>query len=378
MTMLTDSKITSDPLPLTLVFDLGGTWWRVGLLSGKQDVPILSCTPAINWRNKQAPIEQLQQELVDFVIGRAKDYLPVYNFLAVGISLGAAIDGRTGMVLASAPLWGPDVAPLDLLASLRQQLPDLTWAILNDVSALAAALLTRRLPGRRRKAAAVTISSRIAYRTIDLRSGRIPLDPDHGLQGEIGHLPCQFVLDGRTVTATCECGTADHLAAFSSGRGMEKLLGWLPEAEWLRRESLTSQALVANFAKAVRQGNARALTLLDEFTHPLARILLYQATLDPEVDHTVLSGGVVDGFGDAYLASLLRNLQNDGLYGISDRDPSYFARRFYRSSDTEFDALRGARRGSPRRAAVCRRGSSPRSLSSRAISPGLAPSRHRA
>ncbi|MFD9428886.1 MULTISPECIES: ROK family protein [unclassified Streptomyces] len=324
-----------------LVFDLGGSWWRVGLFTDERQVHLIRREPAVNRSSADRPVPVLQQELVDFVLRHTRAYLRERALLRVGISLGAAMNGQTGRVLASAPMWGPELAPFDLLAVLRDELPGLAWGVLNDVSALAVALRAR-MPAGGRKAAAVTVSSGIAYRTIDLRTGHIPLDPEHGLQGEIGHLPVDFVMEGRRVEAQCECGASGHLAAFSSGRGIEELLGVLPEAAWLRAGSDAPAGPVAAFGVAVRRGDPRALRLLDAFTRPLSRILLAQTTLDPEVGHTVLSGGVVDGLEGHYLSSLLRNLMADGLYGISHADPHYFRRRFAVGSPDGLDPLRGA------------------------------------
>ncbi len=77
-------------------------------------------------------------------------------------------------------------------------------------------------------------------------------------------------------------------------------------------------------------------------TAPLAEVLLVQACLNPEVEYTVLTGGVVDGLGDPYLDSLRGNLGRLGLYGISDRDPDYFAPRILRGRSDGLCALRGA------------------------------------
>ncbi|CCH32529.1 ROK family protein [Actinosynnema sp. NPDC047251] len=330
------STVALGPRHPVLAFDLGGSWWRVGLLTDACAVRLLCRVPAVNHRNTAKPVPGLQADLVDFVVERTREQRRRHGFDAVGVSLGAALNGHTGEVLGSAPLWGGGTAPFNLAAALREALPDVRWTVLNDVSALAVELLAHSLPGRR--ATAVTVSSGIACRTIDLRTGHIPLDPVHGVQGEIGHLPARFTALGREVRAHCECGAPDHLAAFSSGRGIEALLRELPEARPLRDRS--PDDVVGAFTAAVRGGDPRARSLLDDFTRPLAEVLLHQAVLDPGVERTVLSGGVVDGLGDHYRDSLLRNLAALGLYGIDD--PAYFARRITRASDDGLAALRGA------------------------------------
>ena len=324
-----------------LVFDLGGSWWRVGVLTGASDIELLDRVAAVNRVDTGKSADAIQRELVDFVVDRTRRWTDQHSVRVVGISIGAAIDGRTGSIIASAPLWGPEATDFDLVARLRAILPEVSWAILNDVSALACALLEGASAGPGGKVAAVTISSGIAYRTIDVDSGRIPADAVHGLQGEIGHLPSWMTIAGRPVSADCECGAANHVAAFSSGRGILQLLGRLPEARWLRGEDGDARRVLRDFGAAVAGRDPRAVELLDAFTGPLALVLLYQATLNPEVDQTVLTGGVVDSLGDHYVASLQRNLSRDGLYLISDRDPGYFAARIARGPDDGLQPLRG-------------------------------------
>jgi len=262
----------------------------------------------------------------------------------VGVSLGAAMDGRIGRVLTSAPLWGPGRAEFSPADELARRLGGERCAVVNDVSALAYALLCAGSPVTGAMAAALTVSTGIAYRTIDLRSGHIPLDPDHGLQGEIGHLPAHFHHRGQAFDADCDCGAPNHVSSFSSGRGMERILRTLPDVPGLPqdRSGLRPEDLVQLFGVAVEEHRPGATDLLDAFTRPLAHVLLCQATLNPDVGGTVLTGGVADGLGDAYRESLLRNLNDLELYEISQQDPSYFSRRIVRGIGDGLDALRGA------------------------------------
>jgi hypothetical protein len=165
-----------------LVFDLGGSWWRVGVLTGAADLRPLGRVAAVNRVRTGKSASAVLHELAEFVVESTRGLAALHPFRAVGVSIGAAVDGHTGSVIASAPLWGPEVTDFDLAARLREGLPDISWVILNDVSALAFAVLADHPAGPGGKAAAVTVSSGIAYRTVDMRSGHIPLDPAHGLQ----------------------------------------------------------------------------------------------------------------------------------------------------------------------------------------------------
>ncbi len=64
------------------------------------------------------------------------------------------------------------------------------WWVVNDVTSLALAIaaISRVGDSGLRRITAVTVSSGIAARTIDVASGEVLLDRAHGVQGEIGHL----------------------------------------------------------------------------------------------------------------------------------------------------------------------------------------------
>ncbi|WP_197688101.1 MULTISPECIES: ROK family protein [unclassified Actinoplanes] len=311
-----------------LVFDLGGTWFRVGLSHIDGSVTLLGRYPAISRAtHPELPVAELQQRMVSFIV----DECVRHASTDVGISIGAAVNGHTGLVLSSAPLWGPGTWELPLTQKLCEALPAVRYSVVNDVSAQALSLLDETASSDS-MAAALTVSSGIAYRTIDLASGHIPLDPDHGVQGEIGHLPSAFPWRGTYLSAVCECGVQDHVSAFSSGRAIEQLLPRLAGPDWN----------IAAFGEACRSGDALALELLDAFTLPLSTVLLYQATLNPQVRHTVLLGGVVDELGEIYRDSVLKNLARLGLYEVTSRDSGYFDRRIKIGNGDGLEALKGA------------------------------------
>jgi 2-epi-5-epi-valiolone 7-kinase len=340
---VSSARRRSDPV---IVLDLGGTWFRAGFMHSDDRVEMLLRERAISIASKPWPVADLQRGLVDFVlesvehVGRLieKNHGPATR--NVSVAIGAAIDMTTGKVLASAPLWGAEGCGLDLAAILDQSKPEFTWRVVNDVSALAVALLKQPRPAGVAGAAALTVSSGIAYRSIDVRTGKIPYDRTYGLQGEIGHLPTDISWRGRRLDMVCDCGAQSHVSSISSGRALPALLNALPEAA---RFTDTGESEVRErFGRAVALADPLAIELLDLFTLPVARAVLYQATLNPGIAWTVLNGGVVLGLAPHYLNSLLRNLNTLGLYRISDEDPTYFSRRIVMGNSDGLDVMRGA------------------------------------
>jgi 3-dehydroquinate synthetase/predicted NBD/HSP70 family sugar kinase len=329
----------AEPSTGVLAFDLGATWFRSavvdgGRLGGIRRVPALGRAA-----DPRASVGELEWRLVDHIldeVARRRAQSDGEPPATVGISLGAAVHGRSGLVLASAPLWGPGAAPFDLAAALRSAEPACRWVVLNDVSAAALAFATMSWAADRRKLAAVTLSTGIALRTVEVATGRIAADRGHGLQGEIGHVPVEVQVGGRQLSLPCDCGAHDHLSAFLSGRGIARVLavtGHLNE----RDDPL------AAFAAAVRSGDRDSLALLDALAMPLARILLDLAVLDPECELVVLYGGVARGLGEPLRRSVVRNLAGLGLYGVSDRDPDFFERRIRLVDGDDFGLLGAAR-----------------------------------
>ncbi|WP_282692986.1 ROK family protein [Streptomyces sp. CC208A] len=348
------------------VFDVGGTsirqaWWlREGELRARTSRP----SPSFR-RFPGADVRELRAMMVRELC----DAVPETPDPVVGISFGAALDHRSGTVYASAPLWGGHDEPYDLRAALTARRPDVQWHIVNDVTA--ALLHAAADPGRagHRKVLLATISSGIACRVIDRRRGLIPVD-DHGLQGEIGHLPAHAELAGRPVGLDCDCGRPRHLAAYSSGPGIARMADVLRRREparWSasRLGKLTADGLDFETAlrralderdesegRGEREGRGRqderesrgdlAVELLDAVTAPVADVLRTAFCLDPEIDEAVLTGGVVHGLGHHYRAALLGHLTRQGLYLTGERTPGWWERRITVSRPGEADSLAGA------------------------------------
>ncbi len=330
-----------------LAFDLGGTWFRRAVVGSRPgDIRFLAETPAISTRNFAEPPLELQEKMIACIVDDARSVHARTGVNTASVAVGAAVDMNTGHIRSSAPLWGALVCDLDLSAELSARAPEFSWFVLNDVTALAMFLLRFPILGKPRYAAAMTISTGVAYRTIDLQTGHIPVDSDHGLQGEIGHLPVDAFWRGQAIEAQCDCGAINHLSAFSSGRGLEKLVRQTTEFQPSRGQVSPARHgeadVLKDFAAAVADGHSLALEVLDLSTAPVAKVLAYQMTLNPEVRFTIINGGVPIGIGSPYLKSLVGHLVKFGYYGMPSADASYFLRRLAIGSSDGLDGLRGA------------------------------------
>jgi predicted NBD/HSP70 family sugar kinase len=270
------------------VLDIGGTHVRWAPWSPEQGLGEVRRVPSPSFsRCAHASVDELQAMLVRAIA----DAVPPGG--VAGVSFGAALDHRTGTVYASAPLWGAHARPFNLLTALRAARPDVRWHVVNDVTAALLHLASTPCARDLRKILLATISTGIACRTIDQRTGEIPVDCC-GLQGEIGHLPATVTIDGVPVELCCDCGQPWHVAAFSSGPGIRRL------GEVLRQ----------------RRGGYWE-------SSALGLVMRTALCLDPEIDLVAFTGGVVVGLGEHYRAALLAHLIREGLYLTSEREPGW-------------------------------------------------------
>jgi threonine dehydrogenase-like Zn-dependent dehydrogenase/predicted NBD/HSP70 family sugar kinase len=334
-----------------IAFDIGGTWFRSGFFTPGGQLCEVTRTKAVNFKSyPELTVPQMQQALTDYLVGevrRLSAQAPTRRPRRASISMGAALDGRTGYIWNSGPLWGPQSKPFDLAQALRAQAPDVHWLVVNDVTAALMWHVARAsMPPA--KATLITVSSGIGARTWDGHRRVIPLDPVSGTQGEIGHLSISFHVNERRVERSCDCGGPNHLNAFCSGSGIERLLPLFADAfsEDYQSSSLAgyepSRLGFAELIGSAQREERFAARVLETVTLPLAEILLTMLTLDPEVDRIILTGGVVHSLAPHYMVSLLRNLERLGLYQISDREPRFFQERLYVGQSDDMAGLLGA------------------------------------
>jgi|GEM_PF-894366 len=337
-----------------IVFDIGGTWFRSGILLSNSRLIDVTKTPAVNYRtHPNQKVSELQTSLMVYLTKEARRLRSDFSgtrLRTVGVSMGAALNAHTGLILNSGPLWGPECKPFDLKRNLAKRDPSFNWLILNDISAALIRHVADINCEQYKKVSLVTVSTGIGARAIDVRTHVMPLDPRHGIQGEIGHIPIEFTFRGARIERVCDCGGRNHLNAFCSGRGIESLLETLPRKYPNASRRITPSRFLkgktplsfSSFAHAVKREDEWARELLDAVTLPLARLLVTAFTFDPEMSVVFVTGGVVDTLGEHYRRSLLKNLNAIGLYQITGREPSFFGKRVRTGIHDDRSGLIGA------------------------------------
>ena len=324
------------------VIDIGGTYMRWAQWSAEKGVGSRTSIPTPGFhQHPDVPVQQLQQRLVTAI-----SEIPVSGQdRTVGISFGAAMNHRNAMVYASAPLWGAHNVPFDLHSALIRVRPDVKWHVVNDVTAALLHIISTPLCAQDQKVMLLTISTGIAARTIDRATKHIPFD-SCGLQGEIGHLPATTRLRGEAVNLLCDCGESNHLASFSSGRGIARMADLFKvrqPQEWagskLGRAIEGGSHFEQAFISALNENDPVAKALLSAVTSPVADVLRTALCLDPGLDKIVLSGGVAVSLGEHYRSAILEHLRAAGLYLTSHLDFDWTATRIVIA---QADCLAGA------------------------------------
>lgn len=331
--------------PLRITFDLGGTWFRSAVVTETGVLAEIKLIPGVNYERYQESIEELENRILRYLLQQTDEYLNHREGEEVElyVSFGAAVNHRTSVILGSGPVFGPTPTRFDIVKKFEEIRPGYRIVVVNDITALLIGFVSENTCCRElRKVAAITVSSGIGARTVDMRDGRIAIDDSNGLQGEIGHVPIEFTAFGAPVKADCDCGGKDHLNAFCSGRGIERLAGTLDEVrQFVPRPWQGGAGLYESWRSGLEAKRWECRAFLEDVVRPVSRCILMMLTLDPELDMLVLTGGVIAGLAPFYGQTLLRLAAEEGPY-LQPNPTQFLSDRIRFISEDPDICMRGA------------------------------------
>ena len=313
-----------------LTFDIGGTWTRFGIDDGFAECKLLDRIATPSYANGEQNSEHSRAELIQLIrdqIDRFTQHNHNTTIQNVAISLGAALNGNTGTIYFSGPLWGSSRSDnFDFSLELKHIFPAITFHIVNDITAHLLWYIRKNSNINSGKTVLITLSTGIGCRTFDHDSKSIPLDADFGIQGEIGHLPTTPTINGRSFEAVCDCGGENHLSAFCSGSGVVKhwqqyrnlILQATPNSAIRDLSSFDSQTI----NMLIRDNDAGAKLFIAALVQPIGNLILTMLTMEPAIKEIALTGGLLESLQPNYLCALQTHLNKAGLYIISDFDRS--------------------------------------------------------
>ena len=254
--------------------DLGGTYLKVGLVSGRGEVTRFQRLPARAREHADAPLEVIAQAVADL------RRIAAGPLAGIGLGCPGVIDPASGALVGRTPHL-PHWDSLPLRALLTERLGT-SLAVENDANL--AALAEHRVGAARGARVSLTITVGTGIGCGVIVEGRV-LRGAHGGAGELGHLP----LDGRF---PCRCGVPGCVEPECSGSGLVARAG---------EAGLAVPDAAAVFAAAAA-GDPRATRLVERMTDRLGALIAAAVQLlDPEV---VVIGGGVSNAGEALLAPL--------------------------------------------------------------------------
>lgn len=266
-----------------LVFDLGGTWLRVGLADARG---------RLLERRRRATPQNGPDAVIAAMVAAALELDPERTAVGIGIAAPGPLDPAAGMVLTMPNLAGWRDVPLAAL--LAKALGRPTW-LHNDASLAALGEAHLGAGSGADPLVYLTLSTGIGGGIVS--GGRL-FEGRHGLAGELGHI----LLD--PAGPTCGLRHAGCLEALSSGSALARLArlalaagevaSGSPLAEMARVAAVPPDA--AMLAAAAEQGDAWALAAWQAAGRALGRGLASIInTLDPE--RIVLGGGLTAAWG---------------------------------------------------------------------------------
>jgi len=302
-----------------LLFDLGGTYLRAGVLDHDGRIQAVARTRIANVADGLTS-DLIWERITDTMLEYEHQHRSrVAEDAPVVISFPGPI-GRGRKILQAPTVAGAEDRTFDLPGEVAR-VTGRRVEVLNDVSA-AAWLLAEATSAQR--FLVVTVSSGIGSKLFDRCHASGVLDfPPHA--GEIGHV----VVDDSVDAPLCDCGGRGHLGATASGRGIERII----RREALARPLLFQQsACVQHFGAdaenlnneehivpAALHGDAWVAGIVRDCTRPLVRSLLTVA-MAVGLEKIFVMGGFANALGSWYLA-LLRDLASElSRYDVARRN----------------------------------------------------------
>lgn len=337
-----------------ITFDIGGTWFRSGLFTDKQELLDYRKDIAINFKNNpDSSSRELQTALCDFIIRRCLEIKTEFGnkkISNVSISMGAALNGNNGIIYNSGPLWGKDSEEYDLATALSSRIKELDFHVINDVTAALYANIDRFDNEYSKRIALITVSSGIAMRVYDKDKSIVSINEITGLQGEIGHIPIKFMFRDEAVSLNCDCGNLNHLNAFCSGRGIIKLIKELKQKypEDFKTSTLSkvdfsnADSIFNAFVKSLEVADIISNEILCSITDAIIEVLVCALVVDPEISKIIITGGVTKTLHRYFIDSLNKSFHKVGMYQVSNRFPNFLSDMWIVSEDNDVDGMIGS------------------------------------
>ncbi len=322
----------------SLVVDIGGTHIRCAVADENAALTNVQKKTITDFANRRSSLRVWKE-----ITGIIAEY-ELANKKTLTKEAPAVISFPGPVAYPSHVLSAPTIVGKDAeMPDMQKEITQLTGRrayIINDISA-ATWHISRTITSDR--FLVVTVSSGIGSKLFDRRHPH-PVFDNVPFAGEIGHVK----VDASDNAPSCDCGGRGHLAAFSSGRGIERFARLRANTEknhferslCVTRYNAAAETLTneAHIVPAALLHDEWTLEVIRQCTGPLARVLL-TVTAACGLDKIVVIGGFALSLGQLYLDILQSEMVGNCDFNIlSDKLPELLVM----GSRDEEACLRGA------------------------------------
>lgn len=298
--MVNDYAFTIQEGMNILVFDIGGTGFRVGMYNDSVlvGISIMESPSFLKFPDKR--IEELQFLLIKYINEKIEEYERKYSIQAICIAFPGIVLAN-GIVDKAATLWGKEKRKIDLKKSIK--FDNKLVYVINDVTAAGYYILKHKSEDT---FCVITISSGVGNKVF--YKGNVILNNGYG--GEIGHINIGHSLED-------DSGEIGHLGAIASGRGSVKLAKFL-----LSRGEYTSSPLYKeeinekNIVKYFKLKDPLAFKIINTGAQELAKIINIHIN-SIGIKKYFIIGGFAIALGEKYKKLLIQHLKMLRPYMLS-------------------------------------------------------------
>lgn len=296
-----------------LVFDIGGTSFRVGIFDTQFNMIENKKFDSINFLNSQeSSISAIQENTVTSIINEYTLHTDKgYLIKEICIGFPGPINNK-GEVIQAPTLWGPFDNPFPLYKELTNRIPSTSIHIINDLTAAG----WRYINTNKGNFCLITVSSGVGNKVF---WNKRPLISNMGDGGELGH----YYFGGEYKDFLCDCGEKGHVGAIASGRGVEKIAyDLIQKGHELHKISMyKNQEKISTYElnEGLRNSDKFCELILKKGTYPIAKSINYlHSTIG--INQYVIIGGFACSVGETYINYIKEHLKNMGIFGKSDTD----------------------------------------------------------
>lgn len=294
-----------------LVFDIGGTSFRTGVLNEEMALLVNEKFDSTNYLNSEGLTSfQIKRALVHSIYKKYIYYQDKgYVISEIGIGFPGPVNSA-GEVLEAPTLWGPMDKPYPLMKEIKALIPNLPIVIINDLTAAG----WRYIDENNGTFGIITVSSGVGNKLFWKKEVLLSAS---GYGGELGH----SYYGNEYKDFLCGCGYKGHIGVIASGRGVEQIANrYIIKNHDLYKKSIFNEKKTIttyDLIQGLDRNDAFSEMVVKEGTLPIASSIHFIYSL-VGIEHFIIIGGFACSVGQKYIRYLNEHLIEMGVMGKTE------------------------------------------------------------